>query len=295
MQATRFDTVTKALAVRRRSRRAALGNGGASFAATALTAAGVSTLGRAGMPQEADSGGVVEGAGDGPQQSPESLFLQTFQAGTIEPTEGVEGRYTLTLAGGTGQTIYFSDRPERAVGTNLTERFLQSLAFDDDNPPNAAMLIETATGETDIAVVELFAPEYDPETQGLSYEVAVLGEQEPAPDLGLADFSTELADLAPAFGSSHLFIDGQRDCPGMDLACVYRDDLDGATVGTIPSDAHEGFCYGYAYGACMPCQPWNRWRDDAFAYWSAQCNERVSACAGDCVPRSVCSDVIGCR
>ena len=294
MQATRFDTVTRALALRRRSRRSDLGKGGAGFAVTALAAAGVFMGTDAADHQAGTAMPAAEGTDEERNHLPESLFLQTFQGGTIEPTEGAEGRYTVTLAGGTGQTIYFSDRRDHVVGTNLTERFLQSLAFDDDNPPNAAMLIETASGKTDIAVVELFAPEYDPETHGLSYEVGVLDAQGTSPDLGLVEEPTDLAALAPAFGSAHLFIDGLRDCPDLDMECVHRDDPDGATAGIIASSAHDGFCYGFAYGACMPCQPWNRWREEAFAYWAAQCNERISACDGDCVPRSVCSDVIGC-
>src|SRR5215218_5890591 len=104
MQATRFDTVTRALALRRRSRRAALGNGGASFAVTALAAAGVVT-GVTTAAQEAEA--ATLGADEERYHLPELLFLQTFQGGTIEPAEGAEGRYTVTLAGGTGQTIYF--------------------------------------------------------------------------------------------------------------------------------------------------------------------------------------------
>jgi hypothetical protein len=113
--------------------------------------------------------------------------------------------------------------------------------------------------------------------------------------LGITGASADLAELAPAFGTAHLFIDGQRECPDMAMECVHRDDLNGATIGTISSYAFDGFCYGFAYGACMPCQPWNRQRDDAFAYWATQCNERIATCEGECVPRSVCSDVLGCR
>ncbi len=45
------------------------------------------------------------------------LFVQSFQSGSIAPVDGAEGRYTVTLEQGLGQTIYFSDRPERIVGT----------------------------------------------------------------------------------------------------------------------------------------------------------------------------------
>ena len=56
---------------------------------------------------------------------------------------------------GLGQTLYFSDRPDRIVGTSPTSQFLQALGFTPDDPPNAALVLENASGETDIAVVEL--------------------------------------------------------------------------------------------------------------------------------------------
>ena len=43
-----------------------------------------------------------------------------FQSGTVAPKDGPEGRYTVTLEHGLGQTIYFSDRPDRIVGAAPT-------------------------------------------------------------------------------------------------------------------------------------------------------------------------------
>ena len=44
------------------------------------------------------------------------LFLQSFQSGSIVAKDGEADTFTLTLEQGLGQTIYFSDRPERIVG-----------------------------------------------------------------------------------------------------------------------------------------------------------------------------------
>lgn len=225
------------------------------------------------------------------EHGPAMLFVQTYQSGTVAPVEGRDDRYTLTLSRGTGQTVYFSDRPDRIVGSNPTPQFLEALSFPADNPPNAALVVETASGESDVAVIELFRPLYDPESQGVTYEVAVLSNWERSLDLGFTEAPTDLASLVPSFNSAQLFID---DCPDMPMDCVDRSDTNGPTVATIDNQEHHGFCYSYLYGACLPCQPWYRWRVDAFTYWTNQCNSRFNDCHGQCVPRSVCSDVIGC-
>ena len=102
------------------------------------------------------------------------MFVQTFKRGSVARRDGHDARYTVTLQDGVGATIFFSDRPDRIVGTTPTDQFLDGLGFLEDNPPNAAMVVETAPGETDIAVVELFNPVYDPETFGVTYDVEVL-------------------------------------------------------------------------------------------------------------------------
>ncbi len=86
------------------------------------------------------------------------LFVQSFEGGTIAPKEGEDGTYTVTLEHGLGQTLYFADRPSRDVGAVPTERFLRGLGFPDDNPPNAAIVVDDGNGGTDIAVVELRNP-----------------------------------------------------------------------------------------------------------------------------------------
>jgi hypothetical protein len=57
------------------------------------------------------------------------LFVQTFASGSLLPKEGEEGTFILTLNGGYGRTIGFSDRPERIVGSVPTQQFLDGLGF----------------------------------------------------------------------------------------------------------------------------------------------------------------------
>jgi hypothetical protein len=123
MGATRFDRISKAFATRRLSRRQTLATGAAGLAAGAL-AGGVD---RAGVAQEATS--TSDLLPPNAEHGPTMLFLQTYEFGTITPIEGIDGRYTLTLEAGTGQTIYFSDRPDCIVGTGPTPPSVRAKAI----------------------------------------------------------------------------------------------------------------------------------------------------------------------
>src|SRR5215218_5357799 len=238
MVATRFNTIAKLFANRRFSRRKALTQGGDGLAAGVLAAAGI----RSASAQDATPDAAAEGT-----SAPAMLFVQTYQSGTITPTEGVDGRYTLTLEGGHGQTIYFSDRPDRVVGADPTPQFLEGLGFLPENPPNAALVVETAPGETDVAVVELFNPVYDPVSQGVTYEIEVLSNWQAELEMEFTEAPADLATLAPSFGSAQLFID---DCAAGMVYC----DTGTKRVGNF-DDWAIPFCYKPQYAECHPCIP----------------------------------------
>ena len=113
MESSRFDTIARLFAERRLSRRTALATGGAGLAAEAL--------GSAASAQEATPSAPVASP-VAEKDHPSFLFVQTFGAGEI--TAADNGHLTLTADHLTGQTIFFSDRPERIVGTVPTEDFL---------------------------------------------------------------------------------------------------------------------------------------------------------------------------
>jgi hypothetical protein len=270
MEPTRFDRMSKLLA-RRRSRHV--------------------------MAQDATPELPAGGGGS------DLLFVQTFRAGAITPKDGAEGRFTLTLEAGTGQTVYFSDRPNRRVGATSTGEFLDRLGFPVDNPPNAALVIETAPGETDVAVVELFAPTYDEATGGVTYEVEVLANWQAELGVGLVEAPVDLATIEPSFGAAHLFIDGLADCPDGDIVC--KDTNTGEVRGTIQGWWFDNFCSHIlmfdprnAGLMCIPCttsseamrgsggnhgDPMNVAR-----FWGARCNEMFSSCNGNCWPSGFC-------
>jgi hypothetical protein len=275
MDATRFDAVSKLFASRRLSRRQALATGGAGLAAGALATAGLAAPARA---QDAGQKSAQDAAQPDGKRGPTMLFVQSFRAGSVAPKDGEQGRYTLTLEQGLGETVYFSDRPDLVVGSTPTPRFLATLGFPEDNPPNAALIAETAPGQTEIAVLRLYSPAYDEPTHTATYDVAVLQSWERSQEQAFTETEGELPELLPQFGAAHLFIDG---CPGGDMACY----CGGAWVGTIWNAQFGGYCYTPA--GCLPCANWTTSVDAANAYWAGVCADRFNGGSGGCEANGV--------
>jgi hypothetical protein len=199
------------------------------------------------------------------------LFVQLASDGTWQQKADEPGVYTLTLSGASDQTLFFSDRPERIVGTVPTDQFFDGLGFTPENPPNAALVVKTPEGERDVLVIELLNPVYS-ETFGdasnvqVTYDARVLqgysGE-------GLAEWSKEqLDDLLPEqFTDASLFID---DCP--DITTCYRP---GPTiVGPFPG-GNWGQCWDWSRLSCQPCNA------DLSAL-DQKCNDAYPHCYGVC-------------
>jgi hypothetical protein len=273
METNRLDTVSRFFATRRLSRRQALARGGAGLAAAGLAAAGLGSA----SAQEATPAPVDYD----PTRKVAYLFVQSFERGAIAPKEGENGTYTVTLQHGLGQTLYFSDRPLRDVGATPTVQFLEGLGFSPKNPPNAALLVETAAGETDIAVIELTNPSYDEASFTATYDVKVLENWEDSTELGFSQAPADLAAVAPSFGAAHLFID---DCADSNLSCCPYDDLvDYGPYSTCNNVVHDygtvGYCY--QYGRCVPCEPYYHDAPDYDAtwdWWNFRCTEDIPAC-----------------
>lgn len=275
MDASRFDAITKLFADRRLSRRQALKRATAGVTAGALATAGLSVA--AAQDATPVPGDATPAAGD---DVPAMYFVQSFNAGSVAPDENAEGRYTLSLEHGLGQTIYFSDRPYRIVGAMPTDAFLNSLGFPADNPPNAALVVQQPTGETEIAVVELFNPTFAADGPNVTYSVQVLEEWERTLDVGLQTTPADLGALSTNFGTAHLFIDGVLDCPDHDMVC-YTDTNQHPSysqVGVIPNADHGGYCTRAPQLICDPC-----YSPERGGTWQDECNRRFpTECNGNC-------------
>lgn len=172
------------------------------------------------------------------EQAGEYLFLQPFDSGTWTPDPSGDGLFTMVLSDVPGNTVYFSDRPERDFGFAPMQPFLEGLGFTPANPPNAALVATIPeTGEQEILVVELLAPAYDADAGTLTYQARVLADYG---GTGLSNVASQQTDylLPEQFGEGGLFID---DCPDNQYDCY---GLNGDYVGwvNVGMCSHRGVC-----------------------------------------------------
>ena len=260
------DRLARMLANRSVSRRAAVAGG--------LTIASGGLISETMSAQEA----TPETSTDQPDTGPQFLFVQTFSGGTFTvnpaagtpvaagtPEAGIHGDYLLWLGGHPGQTIYFSDRPERIVGEAPTDQFLAGLGFDTGSAPNAALVTENAAGETVVAVMELRNPIFDSSAGTLTYDVTLLGDYT-SDGLHHLIERNEADGIPEEFGAASLFLD---DCPKMAVACNGPvPGCDSATIGT----GTLGTCWSWSSFSCVYCVNADTW-----------CDEHFSACNDSCV------------
>ncbi len=174
-------------------------------------AASLSTLAAAGAAKV--SGAVHQQASPVPllgttENQAAYLFVQGgYGSGSL--VANADGTFQLILLNAPAQTVYFTERPARIVGAIPTERFLEVLDFDGGNPPNAALVIEVDNANTDVIVVELTAPVYDPAVASLTYTATLLEGFDQLVEIGVGFVEQPLtADALPQeFGASSLFID----------------------------------------------------------------------------------------
>jgi hypothetical protein len=239
--------------------------GGTGLAAGALAAAGLRSHAGAQEATPIAAEDATPSAALGQERTSQTLFLQAFQSGSIAPKTDADGHYVLTLDHGLGQTVYFTDRPERVVGVTPTAEFLANVGFPAGDPPNAAIVVEKEDGETEIAVIELIDPKYDQVTHTATYEVSVLKEWERELGVGFDTTPADLSAFGESFGATHLFID---DCADGFVICN-APTADGGIV-----QVNAGFCY--VNGCCQPCTDGS----DPHTYWAAQCFAQESAGCG---------------
>lgn len=185
----------------------------------ALAAAALAGLGGAALAPRgaaAQDEGTPAAAGD----ETAYLFVQSgFTSGMLDQaTDGVQS-WMLRLQGAPRQTVFFSDRPARIAGSISTERFLELLDFSPDDPPNAALVIDTEAG-ADVVILELTDPVYDAEAATLTYITKILD----VDTLESSGYGFETDPLGPdaypaEFGPASLFIDSLLGCSPWDPRC----------------------------------------------------------------------------
>ena len=142
---------------------------------------------------------VTAQEGNGNVTGAKFLFIQGAQSGSVSEVNATTS--TLQLNNVSDKTILFSDRPDRIVASTNTTDFIgnwstgpNSFAVD---PPNAVLIVDDEEQRQDLAVIELFNPEYDPEANTLKYDITAEN----------VTTSTSPLDLPGEFGQSTLVID----------------------------------------------------------------------------------------
>lgn len=133
------------------------------------------------------------------------LVVQSFASGQLAPEDGGGGLATLTFEPPASDALFFSERPNRVVGTYSAAELLEFVRQAETDPLNAALVANLEEGGEVQAVVELLGGEID--TAGtVRYQVRLLGE---AGQTGLNLEAQSLSELgAPLYlASGHLFID----------------------------------------------------------------------------------------
>jgi hypothetical protein len=239
-----FDSLVRSIE-RRANRRSMLkglaGSGAAGLAAMGLSGRGDRLAAQDGTPEASP---VAE------EQHPSYLFVQLAEGGTWMAKPGEEGVFQLSLIAPSNQTLYFSDRPDRIVGTVATDTFLDQLGFTPFTPPNAAAVVHSRDGVRDALVVELFNPVYvrafgEDDSDLLTYDARVLAAYE---GNGLAPW-VEMADddqLPLEFSDMSLFID---DCPPI-MLCYNQ--IRKFMAGPLPGRPYPQ-CWDPQYERCIDC------------------------------------------
>ncbi len=296
MDSSTFERVARTLGG---SRRAVIRTGAAGLAGGALGMLG--TIGRT-PPTVAQDATAAASPGVTTEDA-SFLFVQTASSGTFTanpnagatpgaasapgaagtPFAGVGGdaQYLLTLSGHPGETIFFSDRPERIFGEAPTETFLANLGFGAGNPPNAAISTETADGPDDVLVVELVSPEYDEASGTLTYGVNIQSDYAGESLSHLARLQVD-DQLTETLGRTSLFID---DCPDTLVYCATPAQVLACAAGGVVQNV--GACWEWASLSCVMCQPDYPYCADNYPSWCSNdsCIQlSVSDWSTDCGP-----------
>ena len=138
------------------------------------------------------------------------LFIQHAQSGSVSEVNATTS--TLELSDVTNKTILFSDRPDRIVGSVSTTDFVGYWTMGEDSfaadPPNAVLILDDEEQRQDIAVIELFNPEYDSEANTLRYDITAENAT------ATTTTTSSSINLPSEFGQSTLVIDPIKEQTG---------------------------------------------------------------------------------
>ena len=135
------------------------------------------------------------------------LFIQHAQSGSVSEVNATTS--TLELSDVSDKTIMFSDRPDRIVTSQSTSDFVGNWTMGEDSfaadPSNAVLILDDDEVEQrqDLAIIELFNPEYDSEANTLRYDITA--------ENATTTTTITSINLPSEFGQSTLVIDAGEE------------------------------------------------------------------------------------
>lgn len=137
------------------------------------------------------------------------LFIQHAQSGSVSEVNATTS--TLELSDVSDKTIMFSDRPDRIVRSQSTSDFVGNWTMGEDSfaadPPNAVLILDDddeVEQRQDLAIIELYNPEYDSEANTLRYDITA---ENATTTTATTTTTTPSINLPSEFGQSTLVID----------------------------------------------------------------------------------------
>ena len=191
------------------------------------------------------------------------IFLQEGINGSF--IKDASDNYTLTLTGLVPYTIFFSDHPAHDAGFIEMDRFIKGFGFDLINPPNALVMIEYGSEDSDAIVVELTSPQYDKANSTLTYTAKVIDdyafESEWPKDL----ISRADKAIPEQFGRVAIVIDNKAK-----LSCS-DSTADCGNENKVCGSVSTGCCWSWSACQCEACHSFDNYDSECKAKYGNNC------------------------
>lgn len=207
----------------------------------------------------------------------------TAQSGTFTALE--DGLYALTL-GGVSRTIgYSAEDPVAASGDASTREVLENYAWDEANPPSAAVVISdpAVSQDHDSMLLRLMLPTYDESTGTLS--MYVQADTTYAGELLAPYASGADASLPTSFGRVTVFVESwwhHWSCSKAYITCYRHFGCCIQPAVTQPVGRYKvDRCWRWSSFSCQPCSD-----DPCASKYPHECGggDCYISCADDCDP-----------
>jgi hypothetical protein len=183
------------------------------------------------------AGTAAQGSTPPATEEPLWLFVEAFDSATLTPDPVTPGEYTLTLSGVDAAVLAFTDRPARQVSLVPTADYAAAVADAAEDPLNATLVAPLTGVEPALVVVDLRDATHDAAARTVTYQVAVLSEDEGPVRAAATPLAAPTEEQA--FGSGHLFTDATQ-CTSIPCPARPAQQADHGTAETPATGGGQG-------------------------------------------------------